>query len=80
VNLAKHVSLPEVRVLRLKFLRIERKLSQQQLAAATRYIVPQPELSRIESSRTNPTDREPAALACVLGCAPDASAELHQEG
>jgi transcriptional regulator with XRE-family HTH domain len=54
----------------LKFLRIERKLSQHALAA-TRNIVPQPELLRIESGRTNPTDRELEAPARVLGGAPE---------
>jgi transcriptional regulator with XRE-family HTH domain len=63
-------------LLRLKFLRIERKLSQHALATATRDVVPQPELSRIESGRTNPTDRELEALSRVLGCASERPLDL----
>lgn len=57
-------------VLRLKFLRIARKLSQHQLAAATGYVVRQPDLSLIESGRANPTEQELAALSRVLNCPP----------
>ena len=56
-------------MLRLKFLRLERELSQRELAVLAK--VTQPELSRIESGRTNPNQRELQALARALGCAPD---------
>jgi transcriptional regulator with XRE-family HTH domain len=52
-----------------KFVRIERGLSQVDLAKlmGTR----QPTISAIESGRTNPTDRERKALSRVLGVAPE---------
>lgn len=52
-----------------KFLRIERGLSQRQLAALTN--LNQSVISQIESGRANPTERELKALARVLGCAPE---------
>lgn len=58
-------------MLRLKFLRLERGLSQDQLAAATGYSITQPMLSQIESGRFNPTRDELTALADVLGCPTD---------
>jgi transcriptional regulator with XRE-family HTH domain len=56
-------------VLRLKFLRLERGLSQHQLAVLTN--VRQSELSRIETGRGIPTTSELTALATVLECAAD---------
>ena len=52
---------------RLRFLRLERRLSQRQVASLIR--VTQPELSRIETGRMNPTDRELSALARLFNCA-----------
>lgn len=59
----------EADVLRLKFLRIERGLSQHQLAALAN--VPQSDLSRIETGRGIPTRSELSALAAALDCAAD---------
>ncbi len=56
-------------MLRLKFLRLERGLSQHQLAALAN--VPQSDLSRIETGRGIPTDAELASLATTLRCAPN---------
>jgi transcriptional regulator with XRE-family HTH domain len=56
-------------VVYLKFLRLERRLSQRQLAVLAK--IPQPDLSRIENGRSNPTRRELDALASVLGCPAD---------
>ena len=53
----------------LKLLRIMRGLSQQQLAILVK--LDQPEISRIESGRVNPTPRELGILGRVLGCPPE---------
>lgn len=53
----------------LRFLRLERRLSQRQVASLIH--VSQPELSRIETGRMNPTDDELAALALLYNCAPE---------
>ena len=53
---------------RIKFLRIDQGLTQRRLADLAR--LPRPELSRIESGRVNPTDKERAALARILKCDP----------
>ena len=55
-------------MLRLKFLRIERGLSQGQLAELTN--IPRPYLSQFESGRTNPRPAEVRTLARTLGCKP----------
>jgi transcriptional regulator with XRE-family HTH domain len=56
-------------VLRLKFRRIERGLSQKRLASLAK--VSQPALSLIEAGRVNPTPLELSALGVALGCAPE---------
>jgi transcriptional regulator with XRE-family HTH domain len=56
-------------VTRNKFLRIQRGLTQGQVAARTRIL--RSVISQIETNRVNPTDHERAAIARVLGCDPD---------
>ena len=51
---------------RLKLLRIMRGLSQQQLAVLVK--LDQPEISRIETGRVNPSPEELAVLSRVLDC------------
>jgi transcriptional regulator with XRE-family HTH domain len=56
-------------VYRLKFLRLEQGTSQRALAARAK--MSNADLCRIESGRTNPSDRELKALGTALGCAPE---------
>jgi transcriptional regulator with XRE-family HTH domain len=55
-------------VIRLKFERIQRGLSQAGLAHLAR--VPQPVICLIEAGKWNPSPAELGALACALGVAP----------
>jgi transcriptional regulator with XRE-family HTH domain len=56
-------------VLRLKFERSNRKVSQTAVAQAAR--IPQPTLSSIEIGRLKPTEAQLERLAAVFGVAPD---------
>jgi transcriptional regulator with XRE-family HTH domain len=56
-------------VFRGKFLRIDRGLSQRQLAALAGMTAPT--LCHIENGRINPSPSELKALGAVLGCAPE---------
>lgn len=55
-------------VIRLKFERINRGITQQRLALAAR--LPQPVVSLIETGTLNPTPRQLEALAAALRVAP----------
>jgi transcriptional regulator with XRE-family HTH domain len=56
-------------VVRLKFLRLERRLSQRRLAALAH--TNQCEVSWIETGRVRPDAARLAAIGAVLGCSPD---------
>jgi len=55
-------------VIRLKFERVDRGISQELLAFASK--IPQPIISLIETGTWNPTPAQLAALAAVLGIDP----------
>lgn len=56
-------------VLRVRFERTNRKLSQQAVASAAQ--IPQPALSQIEIGRLKPTSAQLSRLAAVFGVPPD---------
>ncbi len=56
-------------LLRIKFLRLTLGLSQKQVAKKVG--VPRAYISHLENGWRNPSDRERAALARVLGCTPE---------
>jgi transcriptional regulator with XRE-family HTH domain len=63
---------------RLKFIRMERRLSQAKVARMAD--MSQPTLSRIECGRYNPTDRESDALSRVFGHSPQFLLEEVRDG
>ena len=56
-------------MLRLKFQRIQHGFSQGDLCALTH--ISRPDMSRIETGRSNPTQKELIAIGKVLGVPPD---------